>query len=432
MFFSNQQDSEKLLSALDLLEEYLKGDRNSISIENSIQDANLKKVENKIIQLSNIIKNKQIDELKIFGEIMLVCEKLSDGYTDDSISLKSDDDKVNYIAFSINEAIKNISDSLSKVISVLDLYKKNDYRERIDSNIFMGGQFHELLEGINSLQQAITKRVLQSYKIGLTMEHQSNILQREVSKLTESTSHQATEVKDTVESINSIYSNIQANSETTQEMYKSGQILKGSAQNSLSMIEETKSTMEDIDKSTDLVNDAISAISQIAFQTNILSLNAAVEAATAGEAGKGFAVVAGEVRNLANRSAEAARTIQELMDQLKAQTKQGKDSAISMDHEFNILNDHINTTILNLDQIVQASKDQKTSIELISSSIKNIENATQVNADATKSVNEISIQSYNVSRKLVDSNKDVSFEGKESTETPDEIIESLFTTKKIS
>ncbi|MDF6903130.1 methyl-accepting chemotaxis protein, partial [Escherichia coli] len=77
---------------------------------------------------------------------------------------------------------------------------------------------------------------------------------------------------------------------------------------------KTNKAMDDIDKQVNSINEAISVIDQIAFQTNILSLNAAVEAATAGEAGKGFAVVAQEVRNLASRSAEAAREIKAIVE----------------------------------------------------------------------------------------------------------------------
>lgn len=432
MFFSNKQDTDSLLNSLDIIESFIKGDLNSISINSTVKNENLRKVEEKIISIAKILDEKKVDDLKVFGEIMLVCEKLSDGFTDDFIALKSSDDKINYVAYSINEAIKNISSSLEAVVGRLNDYKQNDYTKGIDVNIFRGGQFQELLEGINELQMAITKRVLQSYKIGMTMEHQSEILEKEVSKLNHSTSKQAQAVKETVQSIQSISNNIHSNTKTAEEMYKSSQMLKTSATKSLQMIQETTATMEDIDSSTQSVNDAISVISQIAFQTNILSLNAAVEAATAGEAGKGFAVVAQEVRNLANRSAEAAKTIQDLMDGLKLQTAKGKSSAVSMDEEFHLLNDNINTTLKSLDQIVHASQEQRSSIEMISTSMKSIDDATQANAVATKTVNEIAIQSHNVASTLVESNKDVSFEGKEANETPDEIIKSIFTTKKIN
>ena len=97
-----------------------------------------------------------------------------------------------------------------------------------------------------------------------------------------------------------------------------------SATNGERLANQTTVAMDEINNQVNSINEAISVIDQIAFQTNILSLNAAVEAATAGEAGKGFAVVAQEVRNLANRSAEAAKEIKNLVENATSKTNDGK------------------------------------------------------------------------------------------------------------
>ncbi|MDX9743843.1 MAG: methyl-accepting chemotaxis protein [Arcobacteraceae bacterium] len=432
MFFSNTKDTKYILELLEQFESYIKGDLNSLQFqEHSTKDKNLNLIAKKVVHIAKALEQEKEEDLKVFGEIMLVCEKLSDGYTNDFITQKTSDEKLNYVSYSINEAVKNIQVSLNEVTQILHQYEKNDYRNSVNENLFRGGQFKELLQGINNLQKGITNRVLDSYKIGMTMEHQANILQVEVNTLSNSTNQQAAAVEETAAAVEEITETINSNTHAAIEMLESGEILKNSASKSMTLTNLTKNAMNSIDKSTQAVYEAASVISQIAFQTNILSLNAAVEAATAGEAGKGFAVVAQEVRNLANRSADVANTISTLMDELKVETEKGKKSSDSMESEFLILNTNINDTLRLLDQIVNASKEQKASITQINQAIQHIDQATQENASSTQNVHDIAIQTYNVANTLVNSNKDVNFEGKDALGTPDEIIKSIFTNKKI-
>ena len=431
MFFSNQADSNEILSMLDKVEQYVKNDINELDVDGNPKNQNMQKIAQKVTSIANLMQKKQDEDLTVYGELMLVCEKLSDGFTDDRISLKASDDKVNYISYTVNQALNNLSQSLNEVLNVLSQYENNDYRLSVNVDLFRGGQLKKLLEGINSLQKGITTRVLQSYKIGLTMEHQSNILQEEVAKLNDSTEKQAVAVEETAAAVEEVTVSINQNTNATMGMQESAKILQDSAKKSISLANTTSRAMDNINKSTEDVYNAITVISQIAFQTNILSLNAAVEAATAGEAGKGFAVVAQEVRNLANRSAEAAKTIQALMDELKTETEQGKKSSDTMDKEFNILSQNVDSTLSSLESIVHASQEQKSNISQINMSIQSIDTATQLNSAAANRVNQIAIQTHNVANTLAAANKDVNFEGQEAVETPDEIIQSLFSKEKI-
>ncbi len=161
--------------------------------------------------------------------------------------------------------------------------------------------------------------------------------------------------------------------------------------------------MDEINKEVSSINEAIEVIDQIAFQTNILSLNAAVEAATAGEAGKGFAVVAAEVRNLANRSAEAAREIKNIVELASKKAKVGKDISDNMIEGYKELNENISNTILTIDKVATASKEQERGIIQINDAINMLDQATQKNAQVADEISTMSLNIAQMSNSLVNS-----------------------------
>jgi len=414
VLFSKKNDIENILFTLDHFEEYIKGDINELEFEDDFKHKRLKEVEEKILSIAAHLQSQRTQDLKVYGEIMLVCEKLSDGYTDDEVIEVSSDEKINYIAKTINQTVTRIDTSLQKVTTILNEYENSDFRQNIDESLFRGGELQNLLVGLNNLQNGITEKISQGYRIGLALEHESSVLKEEVTVLSESTQQQAVAIEETAASIEEITANIASNTQSAEQMSAYSNNLKESANKSMILSNDTISAMENIDISTTAVEDAIGAISQIAFQTNILSLNAAVEAATAGEAGKGFAVVAQEVRNLASRSAESAKTIEDLVTQLKEQTLAGKKSSENMKVEYHNLNDNISQTLDLVDNIVSASKEQGKGIEQINNSIQSIDHSTQVNASITDKVRHIAVQSHNIANQLVETNEKIEFVGKEN------------------
>ena len=139
-------------------------------------------------------------------------------------------------------------------------------------------------------------------------------------------------------------------------------------------------TMGDITSSSQRIGDIIGLIDGIAFQTNILALNAAVEAARAGDQGRGFAVVASEVRSLAQRSAQAAKDIKQLIEQSSGSVKAGNGRVAELAQTIRQIAENIESFRHLTDQISSASESQREDIEQVGFSISEIETITQQNA----------------------------------------------------
>ncbi len=177
---------------------------------------------------------------------------------------------------------------------------------------------------------------------------------------------------------------------------------------------KTTGAMDEINEKVTAINDAITIIDQIAFQTNILSLNAAVEAATAGEAGKGFAVVAQEVRNLANRSTQAAKEIKSLVESANTKANEGKTIANDMIEGYSSLNSDIDKTIELITDVADISKEQQSGIVQINEAVSILEEQIQANAEVSSQANSIAHKTSTIANTIVDDANKKEFEGKEN------------------
>ena len=230
-------------------------------------------------------------------------------------------------------------------------------------------------------------------------------MHKSVENLSIRANEQAASLEETAAALEEITSITKNNNQNAMKMAELSEMVKKSVILGEHLAKQTALAMDEINQKVQAINEAITVIDQIAFQTNILSLNAAVESATAGEAGRGFAVVAGEVRNLATRSTQAAHEIKKLVENASSKTNEGKKISDEMSHGYNNLNELISQTINIIQDVSVASNEQLSGIEQINHAVSILDKVTQENAREASFVAEFADETLLMAQVLVNDAK---------------------------
>ncbi|EHM45940.1 putative methyl-accepting chemotaxis protein I [Yokenella regensburgei ATCC 43003] len=246
--------------------------------------------------------------------------------------------------------------------------------------VFGRNEISAIFAGLKAMQTALRDTVSQVRTGSYAMHTGISEIVAGNNDLSSRTEQQASSLAETAASMEQLTATVGQNADNARQASKLASNAAETARRGGDQASHVAETMQGIATSSQKIGDIISVIDGIAFQTNILALNAAVEAARAGEQGRGFAVVAGEVRNLASRSAQAAKEIKTLIEESVARVQEG---SARVDMAANTMQDIVQSvTQVNdiMGEIASASDEQRRGIEQVALAVSQMDQVTQQNA----------------------------------------------------
>jgi len=285
----------------------------------------------------------------------------------------------NAIKSNLNTCIKAVNELVQDAGMLADAARDGRIYVRAEASKHHGA-FRQIVEGVNETLEMIVGPIITVKEASETI----NTAAREISKgntdLSQRTEEQASSLEETASSMEELASTVRQNAENAKQANQLAIAASTIAVRGGSAVSDVVVTMAAINDSSRKIEDIISVIDGIAFQTNILALNAAVEAARAGEQGRGFAVVAGEVRNLAQRSASAAKEIKELISDSVGKTSEGTKQVETAGKTMEEIVSSVKRVSDIISEIAAASVEQSSGIDQVNTAITQMDEVTQQNA----------------------------------------------------
>jgi methyl-accepting chemotaxis protein len=397
-------------NGLNFFFKYLKGQEkniNKLNIQTNDEFGNMAIEIDKQMELISLNLN---EDRKLIEEVKNVVNRVKEGHLDLEIKNKTSNSSLNELKDMLNDMIEtirnNVNEDINVILSSLEKYSKLNFVDNISN------PKGDVAKGLNNLSNIINQMLQENKTNGLSLDESSKTLLDNVNTLNKASNETAVSLEETAAALEEITSTVINNTQRISEMTNHSKELTFSIEKGQKLANDTVESMDSINEQTQSIADAITIIDQIAFQTNILSLNAAVEAATAGEAGRGFAVVAQEVRNLASRSAEAAKEIKSLVENATNKTNNGKQIADDMIQGYIKIKESIDKTTKVIEDISLSSREQRTSIEQINDVVNKLDRQTQNNASVATQTHDIAINTSEIAKKILETVNEKKFRDK--------------------
>ncbi|MGQ9367348.1 methyl-accepting chemotaxis protein [Azospirillum sp. ST 5-10] len=282
----------------------------------------------------------------------------------------------------MSEGINRLTDTVEAVIadlgSVLSALAGGDLDRRIDKDY--QGAFQRLKQDVNATSVKLAEIVGQIRQATEAISAAASEVSLGATDLSERTEQQASSLEETAASMEELGATVRSNADNAQRANRMAADARASAESGGGVAESAIEAMRRIEDSSRKITDIIGVIDEIAFQTNLLALNAAVEAARAGDAGRGFAVVAQEVRQLAQRSAQASKEIKSLILDSDGQVRDGVELVKRAGQALDGIVSGVQEVATLIAEMASASSEQATALDEINATVAQMDEMTQKNA----------------------------------------------------
>jgi methyl-accepting chemotaxis protein len=318
------------------------------------------------------------DELQIEREVEQVVERASHGELTLRIGEQGKQGHHLMLARGINAVLGNIASAVGEIRKVLGALAQGDLTRRVEAQL--EGEFGEMAANANDTVDSLAAIVAQIQDaVGVISTAASEIAAGNAD-LAQRTEQQAANLEETASSMEELTSTVQNNAQSARNARQLAEGASAIAQRGGSVVEGAVGTMSRITQASKQIEEIITVIDGIAFQTNILALNAAVEAARAGEQGRGFAVVASEVRALAQRSATSAKEIKALIGASVQAVDEGARQVHEAGTAIGELVGEVGKVSGLVSEISAATDEQAAGIGVVNQTVAHLDSTTQQNA----------------------------------------------------